>query len=40
MTVLGQGHTSTRFTAWYIVGLLHRNEEDDVQRAITAIRNV
>lgn len=34
------GHTSSRFTVWYAVGLLQRNQGDDVQRAITAIENM
>jgi hypothetical protein len=37
-----QGHTSTRFTAWYVPGLLYRNgnEGDDVNNAIWAIKNL
>ncbi|ODN97951.1 hypothetical protein I350_07588 [Cryptococcus amylolentus CBS 6273] len=35
-----KGHTSTRFTVWYAVGLLHRNEKDDLSNAIWAIENV
>ncbi|WVQ82790.1 hypothetical protein IAT38_004922 [Cryptococcus sp. DSM 104549] len=34
------GHTSTRFTVWHAVGLLHRNQGDDVANAILAIKNV
>ncbi|KAL7423396.1 hypothetical protein Q5752_002700 [Cryptotrichosporon argae] len=34
------GHTSTRFTAWYAVGLLQRNEGDDLNNAIWAIENI
>lgn len=31
---------SPRYSAWYAVGLLARNEDDDVQVASTLIRNV
>ncbi|KAK4689143.1 hypothetical protein P7C73_g972, partial [Tremellales sp. Uapishka_1] len=34
------GHDSTRFTAWYIPGLLFRNQEDDLIKAIWAIKNI
>lgn len=34
------GPWSTRFTAWYIPGLLHRNKGDDVARAQKALRNL
>jgi hypothetical protein len=35
-----QGHTSTRFTAWYAPGLLYRNKGDDLDNAIWAIKNM
>ncbi|KAI0482014.1 hypothetical protein GGR56DRAFT_663112 [Xylariaceae sp. FL0804] len=35
-----QGAWSTRFTAWYIPGLLHRAQGDDVQHGIAAIESV
>lgn len=35
-----QGHTSSRFTSWYVPGLLYRNKGDDVKNAIWAIKNV
>jgi hypothetical protein len=34
------GPWSTRFTAWYIPGLLHRNQGDDVANAQKALRNL
>jgi hypothetical protein len=34
------GPWSTRFTAWYIPGLLHRNKGDDVANAQKALRNL
>jgi hypothetical protein len=34
------GPWSTRFTAWYIPGLLHRNQGDDVSNAQKALRNL
>ncbi|RSH90988.1 hypothetical protein EHS25_010164 [Saitozyma podzolica] len=34
------GHTSSRFTAWYVPGLLYRNGEGDVDKAIWAIKNL
>lgn len=34
------GEFSTRFTAWYTVGLLHRNQGDDVENAKAAIENM
>lgn len=35
-----KGEFSTRFTAWYCAGLLHRNQGDDVDNAKAAIANV
>ena len=35
-----QGEFNTRFTAWYIAGLLARNQEDDVDNAKAAIDNM
>ncbi|OAG07799.1 uncharacterized protein CC84DRAFT_1186638 [Paraphaeosphaeria sporulosa] len=35
-----KGGWSVRFTAWYLVGLLHRNKGDDLQKAKAAIRNI
>lgn len=37
---LDNGAWSTRFTAWYIPGLLHRNEGNDVANAQAALRNL
>jgi len=34
------GPWSTRFTAWYTAGLLHRNQGDDVENAKAALRNM
>lgn len=34
------GEFSTRFTAWYTAGLLHRNQGDDVENAKAAIENM
>lgn len=34
------GEFSTRFTAWYTAGLLHRNEGDDVENAKAALENM
>lgn len=34
------GELSTRFTAWYTAGLLHRNQGDDVDNAKAAIENM
>ncbi|ORX36108.1 hypothetical protein BD324DRAFT_657052 [Kockovaella imperatae] len=34
------GHTSSRFTSWYVPGLLHRNATGDLENAIWAIENV
>lgn len=34
------GELSTRFTAWYTAGLLHRNEGDDVENAKAALENM
>lgn len=34
------GPWSTRFTAWYIPGLLYRNQGDDVSKAEHALRNL
>jgi hypothetical protein len=34
------GPWSTRFTAWYIPGLLYRNQGDDVANAQKALRNL
>lgn len=34
------GPWSTRFTAWYTAGLLHRNEGKDVANAKAAIENM
>lgn len=35
-----KGEFNTRFTAWYIVGLLARNRADDVENAKAAIENM
>lgn len=35
-----KGSWSVRFTAWYLAGLLHRNEGDDVKHAKAAIENM
>ncbi|KAG6356048.1 hypothetical protein INS49_015433 [Diaporthe citri] len=35
-----KGEVSTRFTAWYCAGLLHRNQGGDVDNAKAAIANV
>ena len=35
-----QGHTSSRFTAWYVPGLLYRNGPGDLDKAMWAIKNV
>lgn len=35
-----KGEFSTRFTAWYCAGLLHRNQGNDVDNAKAAIANV
>lgn len=34
------GELSTRFTAWYTAGLLHRQEGDDVENAKAALENM
>lgn len=34
------GEFSTRFTAWYTAGLLHRNQGNDVENAKAALENV
>lgn len=34
------GHTSSRFTAWYAIGLLQRNQGEDLDNAIRAINNM
>lgn len=34
------GPWSTRFTAWYILGLLYRAQGDDVANAIASIEGV
>ncbi|ORY71051.1 uncharacterized protein BCR38DRAFT_491923 [Pseudomassariella vexata] len=35
-----RGQLNTRFTAWYIPGLLYRAEGDDIERGIAAIESV
>jgi hypothetical protein len=35
-----KGPWSVRFTAWYVAGLLHRNQGDDVKYAEASIRNM
>jgi hypothetical protein len=35
-----KGTWSIRFTAWYLAGLLHRNEGDDVEHAKASIRSM
>jgi len=35
-----KGAWSVRFTAWYVAGLLHRNQGDDVKHAEASIRNM
>lgn len=35
-----KGSWSVRFTAWYLAGLLHRNEGDDLKHAEASIRNM
>jgi hypothetical protein len=35
-----KGPWSVRFTAWYVAGLLHRNQGDDVKHAEASIRNM
>ncbi|CAN9127644.1 unnamed protein product [Alternaria alternata] len=35
-----KGPWSVRFTAWYVAGLLHRNQGDDVKHAEASIRNI
>ncbi|KAF1924614.1 uncharacterized protein M421DRAFT_278083 [Didymella exigua CBS 183.55] len=35
-----KGSWSVRFTAWYLAGLLHRNEGDDLEHAKAAIMNI
>ncbi|USP81232.1 hypothetical protein yc1106_08506 [Curvularia clavata] len=35
-----KGIWSVRFTAWYLAGLLYRNEGDDVKHAEASIRNI
>ena len=35
-----KGSWSVRFTAWYLAGLLHRNEGDDLEHAKAAIENI
>ncbi|XPS81354.1 hypothetical protein M3J07_013318 [Ascochyta lentis] len=35
-----KGSWSVRFTAWYLAGLLHRNERDDLEHAKAAIENI
>ncbi|KAH6633635.1 hypothetical protein C7974DRAFT_175649 [Boeremia exigua] len=35
-----KGDWSVRFTAWYLAGLLHRNEGDDLEHAKAAIDNI
>ncbi|KAH6870641.1 hypothetical protein BKA58DRAFT_180334 [Alternaria rosae] len=35
-----KGPWSTRFTAWYVAGLLHRNQGDDLKHAEASIRNI
>ncbi|RDW84774.1 hypothetical protein BP6252_02364 [Coleophoma cylindrospora] len=37
---LDNGPWSTRFTAWYIPGLLHRNQGDDLKNAELALKNL
>lgn len=34
------GPWSNRFTSWYIPGLLHRNQGDDLANAEAALRNM
>jgi hypothetical protein len=34
------GPFSNRFTAWYLPGLFHRNQGDDVKRATDAIERL
>lgn len=34
------GEYSTRFTAWYTAGLLHRNQGNDVENAKAALENM
>lgn len=40
VTYPGSGQFSIRFTAWYLPGLLHRNQGDDLANAKAAIKNV
>ena len=35
-----KGSWSVRFTAWYLAGLLHRNQGDDLEHAKAAIENI
>lgn len=37
---LDNGEWSTRFTSWYIPGLLYRNQGDDLANAEKALRNL
>lgn len=34
------GPFSVRFTAWYVPGLLHRNEGADLENALGALENL
>lgn len=35
-----KGELNTRFTAWYMVGLLARDQGDDVKNAKAALKNM